>query len=65
VQGVRDVIMRSDETWVLAILESDDRCGNDCRNMRKEYAQLGECALRRAGCVGEGDERPTMPLLTP
>lgn len=39
-QGVRDVIINSDETWVLLILEGEAKCGKDCREMRKEMATL-------------------------
>jgi hypothetical protein len=37
---VRDVIIRSDDMWVLMMLESDAKCGEDCRNMRRETAKL-------------------------
>lgn len=39
-QGIRDVIIRSDETWILAVLEGDDKCGEDCKNLRKEFAKI-------------------------
>lgn len=39
-QGVRDVIIRSDDMWVLMMLESDAKCGEDCRTMRRETAKL-------------------------
>lgn len=39
-QGVRDVIIRSDDMWVLMVLESDAKCGEDCRNMRREVSKL-------------------------
>ena len=37
---MRDVIIRSDDMWVLMVLESDAKCGEDCRNMRREVSKL-------------------------
>ena len=42
--GLRDVIIASDEAWVLVILETEQRCGKQCVDMRAELAKLEKTA---------------------
>lgn len=39
-QGLRDTIMRSNDMWLLTVLEADERCGEQCGVIRDVLSKV-------------------------